>query len=62
MTYQIQTRTTPGATPSIVASTKTLAEARKVARTYSDRRDLTNQDVRIQREDGQLVEYAGPNR
>ena len=60
--YQIRTRTTPGATPTVVAETKTLAGARKIARTYRDRRDLTGQDVRIERADGSLVEYAGPTR
>lgn len=59
--YTIETRPTPGASLTVVASTKTIREARRIAGQYDDRRDLTYQDVMIRR-DGKLVEYAGPAR
>lgn len=63
MTYEITAPKTPGATPSVVATATTLSAARKSARYFSrDRRDLSGQDVRINRPDGSLVEYAGPTR
>jgi hypothetical protein len=40
----------------------TLADARRIARRYRERRDLKGQDVRIERADGRLLEYAGPAR
>lgn len=61
MTYYVTAPETPGAVPTRTRA-HSLVWARKVARTYHGRRDLTNQDVRIEREDGRLVEYAGPNR
>ncbi len=60
--YILRAPKTPGAQPSDISAHVYLAEARKAARAFRDRRDLTNQDVRIERVDGQLVEYAGPNR
>lgn len=59
--YQVTAPKTPGATPSSQPAA-TLAEARKIAKAFAGRRDLTGQDVRIERADGQLVEYAGPSR
>lgn len=59
--YVVTAPKTPGATPSGQPAA-TLAEARKIAATYLDRRDLRGQDVRIERPDGRLVEYAGPAR
>lgn len=61
--YVISMPATPGATPREVARPQTLREARVIARKLShDRRDLVGQDVRIERHDGSLVEYAGPAR
>ena len=60
--YEVMTRKTPGAAPTVVASAATLRDARREAARYADRRDLCGQDVRIQRPDGSLVEYAGPAR
>ncbi len=74
--YQIKAPATPGATPSTFGPYKTLAAARKEARRWEVRGDLTVQDVRIERlvgrplgsrdvPDGrptQFVEYAGPCR
>ena len=57
--YAVTAPTTPGADPSRTPAA-TLAEARMIARQYRHRRDLRGQDVRIERADGQLVEYAGP--
>lgn len=59
--YIVSAPKTPGATPSETPAA-TLAEARKIAKTYSGRRDLKGQDVRINKADGSLVEYAGPAR
>lgn len=60
MTYTITAPKTPGSTPTAIATAATLREARKLAREHSrGRRDLRGQDVRIERENGQLVEYAG---
>lgn len=50
----------PGAVPSS-QDAATLAEARKIAKSFGDRRDLTWQDVRIER-NGKIIEYAGPPR
>jgi hypothetical protein len=53
---------TPGATPTNHFC-NTLREARKIAKGYKSRRDLTWQDVRIEKAaTGQLIEYAGPPR
>lgn len=60
-TYTIETRPTPGSTPTTVATAKTLREARRIASQYDSRRDLTYQDVAIRR-GGKIVEYAGPAR
>lgn len=63
MTYTITMPKTPGAQPVAVATATKLADARKQAKSLSrDRRDLKGQDVRIERTDGSLVEYAGPAR
>lgn len=63
MTYTITMPRTPGAQASAVATATKLADARKQAKSLSsDRRDLRGQDVRIERADGSLVEYAGPAR
>ncbi len=59
--YNVSAPQTPGAAPSDHPAA-TLAEARKIAKTFVGRRDLTGQDVRIETGDGQLVEYAGPAR
>ena len=59
--YTVSAPKTPGASPSAHPA-KTLAEARKIAKTFADRRDLKGQDVRIEKADGSLVEYAGPAR
>ena len=57
--YLVTAPSTPGATPTS-QSVHTLRDARRIARTFRDRRDLRGQDVRIERADGRLVEYAGP--
>ena len=56
--YQVTAPATPGATPTSQLAA-TLAQARQIARTFRDRRDLRGQDVRIERLYGRLVEYAG---
>jgi len=60
--YQINTRSIPGAQMTTQGRTSALRDARRIASEYRDRRDLTWQDVRIERTDGSLVEYAGPAR
>lgn len=61
--YQVSMPTHPGARSVTLGPYSTLAEARRVAKTRSSgRRDLVGQDVRIERTDGQLVEYTGPAR
>jgi len=63
MTYVVTAPKTPGATPVALATCSTLREARREARRVSqDRPDLKGQDVRIDRQDGSLVEYAGTGR
>jgi len=60
MTYTLTAPATPGATPTVASTHSTLESARAAARTLSrGRPDLRGQDVRIDREDGSLVEYAG---
>lgn len=59
--YNVSAPKTPGASPSNLPAS-TLREARSIAKTFRDRRDLCGQDVRIERPDGTLVEYAGPSR
>ncbi len=59
---QITAPKTPGSQPSIIGEFTNLRDARRAAKAFRvDRRDLTGQDVRIER-DGKLVEYAGPVR
>ncbi len=58
--YNVSAPKTPGATPSVIAGADTLRAARREAKAFrAGRRDLHRQDVRIEREDGSLVEYAG---
>lgn len=59
--YNVSAPKTPGSAHSITHAT-TLADARKIAKQFSSRADLKRQDVRIERADGTLVEYAGPAR
>lgn len=59
--YNVSAPKTPGATPSNHPAAS-MAQARKIAKTFANRPDLKGQDVRIERADGQLVEYAGPAR
>lgn len=61
MTYTVTAPKTPGSVPAVIGTAKRIAEARKLAKPYQSRRDLTRQDVRIER-DGKLAEYAGPVR
>lgn len=60
--YVVTAPKSPGAQPSAVAECATIAEARRAARPFASRKDLSGQDVRIERPDGMLVEYAGPSR
>jgi hypothetical protein len=58
--YVVTAPATPGAKPSAVSTHTTISAARKSARDFSrGRRDLRGCDVRIERESGTLVEYAG---
>ena len=59
--YAVSAPRTPGAAHTSTQAA-TLAEARKISKEFSSRRDLSRQDVRIERNDGSLVEYAGPAR
>lgn len=59
--YTVNAPKTPGAAATAIAA-GTLVEARKIAKQFYGRRDLKRQDVRIERADGTLVEYAGPAR
>jgi hypothetical protein len=60
--FNVSAPETPGAASSNHFA-KTLREARKIAKEFSRRRDLTYQDVRIEKlPTGMLVEYAGPFR
>lgn len=61
MQYTVTAPKTPGSQPSVVGTARRIADARKLAKPYQSRRDLTHQDVRIER-DGKLAEYAGPVR
>lgn len=61
--YQICAPRVPGAQPETYPVDGTLAEVRELAtERYGARRDLLRLNVRIERRDGQLVEYAGPPR
>lgn len=63
MTYRVELPDVPGGRPVYVDTVSTLREARAVAQQRSSgRNDLRWQDVRIESEDGSLVEYAGPGR
>lgn len=63
VSYVLTAPTTPGAQPSHQGSYSNLRLARAAAKKrFAGRRDLVGQDVRIERADGQLVEYAGPAR
>jgi hypothetical protein len=58
--YHVSYPSTPGAAPAVHATASTIREARRIARDASrGRSDLRGQDVRIERPDGVLVEYAG---
>ena len=53
----------PGARPLVQSRHDTLREARRAAALIRRQRpDLTYPDVRIDRADGSVVEYAGPTR
>ncbi len=58
--YRISAPSTPGSRPTIQGAHGNLRDARRSACLFNDRNDLTYQDVRIERADGHLVEYAGP--
>jgi hypothetical protein len=60
--YQVTAPVTPGSKPTGVGFADTLRGARALSKPFKSRRDLRGQDVRIERADGQLVEYAGPAR
>lgn len=59
--YTVTAPKTPGALATS-QSANTLAQARAIAKELAGARYLTHQDVRIDRADGHLVEYAGPCR
>lgn len=59
--YIITAPSTPGAAPSEQGQANTISAARDAARKLW-RPWLRGQDVRIERPDGELVEYAGPAR
>lgn len=63
MTYLLTYPETPGAEPTSTECA-TLRQAREMAaaEVRFGRKDLTYQDIRIERADGTLVEYAGPCR
>lgn len=60
-TLEVIAPATPGARPSVIGTARTIREARKLAKPYQSRKDLTYQDVRIVR-GGKLAEYCGPAR
>lgn len=59
--YLMSAPSTPGARPTH-SYVSDLAAARARAASCDERRDLRYTDVRIERLDGSLVEYAGPSR
>jgi hypothetical protein len=59
--YRVVAPPTPGGAPR-QGPPVTLREARVIGRSYAIRADLTYQDVRIERINGDLYEYAGPCR
>ena len=60
-TLEVIAPATPGARPSVIGTARNIREARKLAKPYQARKDLTYQDVRIVR-GGKLAEYCGPAR
>jgi hypothetical protein len=59
--YQIRYPRTPGSEPSVNGYADCIRDARSHAIVYTaSRRDLRYRDVRIERLDGRLQEYAGP--
>ena len=61
--YQIRYPRTPGSDPSVNGYADCIGDARRLAIAYTaDRKDLRYHDVRIERLDGRLQEYAGPYR
>jgi hypothetical protein len=60
MRYHVTAPATPGAQPTVIETCATLRDARRAARDHSrGERWLRGHDVRIERPDGMLVEYAG---
>ena len=60
-TLEVIAPATPGARPSVIGTARNIREARKLAKPYQSRKDLTYQDVRIAK-GGRHVEYCGPAR
>ena len=60
-TLEVIAPATPGARPSVIGTARTIREARKLAKPYQTRKDLTYPDVRIAK-GGRHVEYCGPAR
>jgi hypothetical protein len=60
-TYQVIAPATPGARPTVIGEARKIADARRLAKPYEARKDLTYQDVRIAKA-GRHVEYCGPAR
>ncbi len=60
--YYVLAPATPGAAPTVLHAADRIRDARTLASQLDDRGDLTYQDVRIERRDGSLVEFAGPAR
>lgn len=60
-TYEVTAPKTAGSIATVIGTATKIADARKIAAQFDGRRDLTRQDVRIERA-GELVEYAGPAR
>lgn len=59
----VETRRVPGSKFEVVGTASNILEARKIAKTFAGRKDLTFQDVMIRdSSNGELVEYAGPSR
>ena len=63
--YELSAPEIPGAAPTVVASYPSIVDARFAAERFQGRRDLTYQDVRIDktgRSFSKFVEYCGPTR
>ena len=60
--YIVSAPTSPGDSATEHGRFETLRDARRGADAFANRDDLTYQDVRIERLNGSLVEYAGPSR